>query len=208
MKFYKEEVLSEKMKQDWDKLKKLKDIGILGGGTALALQLGHRQSIDFDFFCSKLISSKLILKIKDIFGEIKILINNSDELTFLTPNKVKITFLYYPFKFNSQPLNFEDLKLLNILDISATKAYALNRRASIKDYIDIYTILKSGITLPQIIKKAINIFGELFSEKLFLSQLLFMEDIDPSSFGEILFIGKNKPDFKQIQNYFKEQIKI
>ncbi|MFA6296430.1 MAG: nucleotidyl transferase AbiEii/AbiGii toxin family protein [Patescibacteria group bacterium] len=208
MKFYKNEVLNERMKQDWDTLKEFKDIGFLGGGTALALQLGHRLSIDFDFFCSKPISSKLILKVKKFFGKIKILINNSDELTFLTSNKVKITFLYYPFKFNSHLINFEDIKILNILDIASAKAYALNRRANIKDYIDIYTILKSGIKLPEIIKMASNVFGELFSEKLFLSQLLYLEDISTKNFDEIVFIGKNKPSLEQIKTFFNDLIKI
>lgn len=208
MKFYKEKVLSEKMKQDWNKLKEFKNVGILGGGTALALQLGHRQSIDFDFFCPKQISSQLILKAKKIFGEIKILINNSDELTFLTPNKVKITFLYYPFKFNSDVLNFEDIKILNILSIASAKAYALNRRANIKDYIDIYTIIKSGIKMSEIIKKASTIFGELFSEKLFLSQLLYLEDIDADSFNKIIFLEKNKPTLEQIKIFFNDLIKI
>jgi len=67
-----------------------------------------------------------------------------------------------------------------LLDLAAMKAYALGRRAKWKDYVDLYFIIKSYYTVDQISKRAEDIFGELFSEKLFRAQLSFHKDIDYS----------------------------
>lgn len=208
MRFYKNEILDSKRQEVWTKLKQFKYLGKLGGGTALAFQLGHRKSFDFDIFCPKPTERNLPIKVRKIFGNVKVLINNSDELTFLTPEDVKITFLYYPFKFKHKSVILDDLHLLKICDIAAAKAYALNRRGSFKDYVDLYFILKSGISLEKIIKNAYAIYGDLFSEKLFLSQLLYTEDINPKEFKGILFIKGHKITLTQLKKFFKKIIKI
>src|ERR1700722_15939243 len=70
----------------------------LAGGTALALQIGHRISVDFDLFCDDAIDRALLQRVRRIFADadIAVLVNNADELTMLV-NGVKITFLTYPF---------------------------------------------------------------------------------------------------------------
>ena len=71
----------------------------LAGGTALALQIGHRVSVDFDLFSDKEIERSLLPHVQRVFSDgasIAPLINNPDELTVLVDD-VKITFLKYPF---------------------------------------------------------------------------------------------------------------
>lgn len=203
---YKNTVLDKKRQIIFSKLKVFKKLGLLAGGTALAMQLGHRKSLDFDFFCFKPISSKLAYKLKQVFGPIKVLINNSDELTILTKNGVKITFLYYPFIFRHKPILIDGLKVLTVIDIAAAKAYAMNRRANFRDYVDIYFVLKSKITLRDIIKNAQSIYGDLFSEKLFLAQLLYTEDIRKEEIREVIWIKKSV-DINELKRFFKKRIK-
>lgn len=207
MKFYKSEILDDKRQKVWNALKNFSRLGVLGGGTALALQLGHRKSLDFDFFCPKPIEEDLLIKAKKRFGNIEVLLNSSDELTFLTSEGVKITFLYYPFEFKHK-LFLDGLYLLRVCDIAAAKAYTLNRRGNFKDYVDLYFILKSGVPLKRIIEDARAIYGNLFSEKLFLSQLLYTKDINRQEFKEVVFMEGHKASLNQLEKYFKKIINL
>lgn len=70
---------------------------ILGGGTALALQLNHRKSFDFDFFGSTALSRSFLEHIAKSIEIGNLSVDTTDELTFFTKNEIKVTFLYYPF---------------------------------------------------------------------------------------------------------------
>ena len=74
----------------------------------------------------------------------------------------------------------------NLLDLSAMKAYALGRRSKWKDYVDLYFILKDYFTIKQISDRTTDLFGQLFSEKLFRAQLSYFDDIDYSEAIEYL----------------------
>lgn len=65
----------------------------------------------------------------------------------------------------------------SLIDLAAMKAYALGRRSKWKDYVDLYFLLQQ-FSIQEISLKATEIFGELFSEKLFRAQLSFFDDID------------------------------
>jgi len=65
-----------------------------------------------------------------------------------------------------------------LLQLASMKAYALGRRSKWKDYVDLYFLLRDHFTLADICAEATRIFGELFSEKMFRSQLCYFEDID------------------------------
>jgi hypothetical protein len=155
------------------------DFGLVGG-TAFALQIGHRQSIDFDLFSNRefdnLRLQKIILKKKKIE---RVFVDHRGELTVLIEG-VKITFLYYPFKikFSQSVANF--IKMPNLLVLVALKAYALGRRAKWKDYVDLYFILKYYHSLEEVIVAAVKIFGSSFNEKIFRSQLAYFKDLDYS----------------------------
>jgi hypothetical protein len=66
------------------------------------------------------------------------------------------------------------------LTLAALKAYALGRRSKWKDYVDLYFIIKSGVSLKRIISRADKIFGNNFNEKIFRVQLAYFKDIDYS----------------------------
>lgn len=68
----------------------------------------------------------------------------------------------------------------NLLNLAAMKAFALGRRAKWKDYVDMYWLLKSYFSLEDVEIKSAELFGDLFSPKLFRQQLCFFDDIDYS----------------------------
>jgi len=78
------------------------------------------------------------------------------------------------------------LRLPKLLDLAAMKAYALGRRSKWKDYVDLYFLLKDHYTVSQISDRSTDIFGQLFSEKLFRAQISYFDDIDFSEPVEFL----------------------
>ncbi|HBB65319.1 MAG TPA: hypothetical protein DCZ84_01610 [Candidatus Vogelbacteria bacterium] len=171
------EVLSEKTKAVWDTCGFLKGF-YLAGGTALALQLGHRISVDLDFFSDNPIQRTLLSEIEGIFGPVHILVKNKDELTVIA-DEVKITFLYYPFLLLHQTVSTGVVPLASVKDIASMKAYTLGRRQSIKDYIDLYFIFsKNLISLSDAMGEARQKYGDAFNDRLFLEQLLYSDDLE------------------------------
>lgn len=158
-----------------------KDFGLVGG-TAIALHLGHRQSIDFDLFANKkfgnIILQNKIAKNPSIKIE-KVIVSKLGEYTILIKG-VKFTFFHFSFEIDFAEKLDEIIKLPDLLTLSAMKVYALGYRAKWKDYVDLYFILKDHLSLDQIVKKANVVFGDKFNEKLIRQQLSYFQDIDYS----------------------------
>ena len=157
----------------------------LAGGTALALQLGHRISIDFDLFSDTEIDRAMLQRVRREFpgATISPLVNNADELTVLV-NEVKITFLQYPFPPRNSFVMYTNVPLLSVREIAATKAYTIGRRGSYKDYVDLYFIVSEHhAALSEIIERAEKAFGGDFDSRLFLEQLVFLDDIEAPKFN-------------------------
>jgi len=181
-------VLTPAQKFVFTKLAIFKHIGVLAGGTALAFQLKHRRSFDFDIFTFKKIPPDLAWEVKKIFGKkIKVIKESENELTFLTSKKVKITFFYYPFKPLYKAIRTGSISIFDWRDIAADKAYTLGRRPIYRDYVDTFFIIKKGHKLENIILDAKQKFEDLFSEKLFLEQLTYFRDLQDF---KIEFLGK------------------
>jgi hypothetical protein len=161
------------------KLKAFNHEGILGGGTALSLQIGHRISFDFDIFMEKAVDDKLWKKAKEIFGKSsEKLIETGEELHMTTPENIGVTFLHDDFKLLLPPVKTQIVNLLNVKDIAANKAYTLGKRPKWRDYVDIYFLLKDKyLSLETLILLSGKKFGNDFSERLFLEQLIYWKDI-------------------------------
>jgi hypothetical protein len=150
----------------------------LVGGTAIALHIGHRQSIDFDLFTpTKLNKSRIKSKLKEIPFEQKPIFEDYDQLHMLI-NRVKVTFLSYPYTIEHPVKVGSFITIPTLLTLAAMKAFALGRRAKWKDYVDMFFILRDHYSIKEIAAHTQSIFGQLFSEKLFREQLAFHKDID------------------------------
>ena len=174
------EILTEKQQELLPLIRQFRREYYLAGGTAIALQIGHRRSIDFDLFkfssvnhkknIDKITGSRLPYEVtRRVAGQMNV-----------TVGDVKLTFLEYPFPVAGAG-KFEDIiKVPELIDLAAMKAYALGRRSKWKDYVDLYFILKNYFSISQISERASEIFDQLFSEKLFRTQLSYFDDIDYS----------------------------
>lgn len=152
------------------------------GGTAVALHLGHRESIDFDLFSFSGFRNNSITETiaKSRAGSIDpVYVNRKGEYTFLI-HGVKFTFYQFPYKLNYSESLGDIIKLPDILTLAAMKAFALGRRAKWKDYVDLYFILKAHHTVSEVAQKGREIFANEFNEKIFRTQLSYFADINYS----------------------------
>lgn len=150
----------------------------LVGGTAIALYLGHRRSIDFDMFKSAAINHKRNLDKLESAGYSCLVTRRVEEQMNLVVNDVKVTFYQYPFPVDPNH-KFENIfRIPSLLQLAAMKAYALGRRSKWKDYVDLFFLLKDCFSISEITACASSLFGDLFSEKLFRSQLCYFDDVD------------------------------
>jgi hypothetical protein len=181
------EILSSEQEELFALLKNFRQNFVLCGGTAIALHLGHRRSIDFDLFTTQEFDINVIRrKLLAIDKHFIVLVKSDTEYTVVVRG-VKITFLQFPFPFEgSVPLD-DVLVLADLLTLAAMKAYALGRRSKWKDYIDLYFILSQHHSLQEVIAKAETMFGGEFNEKIFRAALAYFEDIDFSE--EVSFLS-------------------
>ncbi len=201
------EILDKDKAEVFEQLRVFRHGRYLVGGTALALQLGHRKSVDFDLFSNVKISLQDREEVIKIFGgNLHFTADNQNQLTFLTARSVKVTFAYTPYRpFHILTANKSlPLPLLSVADIASDKAFTIGRRAAYRDYVDLYFILKSGMPLPKIVQETAKRYGAMFEEKLFLEQLEFMGDLKDR---QIDFIGKPKT-FEEIHEFLHQQVKL
>ncbi len=113
----------------------------LAGGTALALQLGHRESIDFDFFTCTHFDALFILSELQKLGSVKV-ISQSNNILHCFLNNIQISFFKVHYNLIAKPLEHFNLKIASSLDIFLMKLQAISGRGSRKDFIDLYFLLK------------------------------------------------------------------
>lgn len=123
-------IMSEKLFSDFN----------LVGGTSLALQMGHRNSIDIDLFGNSEINPELFIEKLFEFGEVKVA-QSTKNILITKINDVKVDFVNYKYPLLADCLFVENIRMLSIKDIAAMKLNAIAGRGSKKDFIDLYFLL-------------------------------------------------------------------
>jgi len=153
------------------------------GGTAVALHIGHRKSIDFDLFTKDPEYDFNAAKLKRRFIRYaimdKIIADEDIEFTF-TANDTKITFLNFGYRVPFTEKLDSYVSMPSLLSLAAMKAFALGHRAKWKDYVDMYFIMRDHHSLGEIVTQAKKLFGVEFNEKLLRTQLAYFEDVNYS----------------------------
>ena len=193
----------------------------LSGGTALALQIEHRQSNDLDFFTAKNVDAEGLVAWLSHHYSVKDfeVVFRKDEQVDLKILGIKTSFIYYPFAIINSLIDgvnvnsmFSGLKISPVREIALMKAYVLGRRTSFRDYIDMYYLLKKPYTsIGEIIKecsKKYIIEGEkVFSEKLFLQQLAYTEDITDKQ-EALSLLSEESLTSEAIEDYLRNQVSV
>jgi hypothetical protein len=162
---------------------------VLYGGTAIALYLGHRESVDFDFFTERTFQPEGLLAKFRFLRQAELLQTERDTLTVLVTSNgadshsVKIYF-FGGFEFGrlQDPLRTPDgvLEIASLQDLLAHKLKVLLQRVEIKDYFDIDALLQHGLDLAQGCAGAYALF-RAFAPQECLKALTYFSD--PSLHG-------------------------
>ena len=172
------------------------------GGTAIALHIGHRMSIDFDLFKNGAIRPKSILKkFEDQNEAAQVTLNIGGQLN-LVCRAVKFTFFNYEFEIPHKESVNDFITIPNLLDLTAMKAYALGRRTKWKDYVDLYFILKNFFSITEVASRAKELYNDLFSEKLFRGQLSYFNGIDYSE--QVIFMPGFEVGDEEVKAFLTE----
>ena len=116
---------------------------VLAGGTALALQIGHRRSVDIDLFTINKQDNRVLLNyFNDNFPKVEVLYNEDFSLQLIV-NSIKIDLISIKGKILEIPKTIDGITLFGLADISAMKLLAITDRKEPKDYIDIAYLLKN-----------------------------------------------------------------
>lgn len=182
----KKDILPKPQQELWPQLSPALDLGfVLYGGTAIALQLGHRESIDFDFFSDKPFDKNKLYKELPFLNNSIVIQDEPESFSVLWQNEkheeVKLSFFgdLKIGRFN-EPLMTEDGVMLvaNLDDLMATKLKVVMQRVETKDYRDIAAMLKDGINLILGISIANKMFSPSFSPMHCLKTLQYFEGGD------------------------------
>lgn len=198
------EILTEIEKKEFPKLKHFKRRGVLAGGTALAMQIRHRRSYDFDIFFPGPLPKSIAPMARRSFGRIMVRRHLENDLTFTTPPGLRITFFHYPFKPLYPLIRASAIPLFSWKDIALDKAYTIGRRALYRDYVDLFFLMKEKkLSIEWLIKNARKKFAGLFPVKPFLEQLTYLADVPPAP---IEFLGPSYTR-EEILKFFQQKVK-
>ncbi len=147
----------------------------LVGGTSLALQTGHRKSIDLDLFGKIECDEFTIANILNKTGQVTVL-KKSENINIYTINGIKVDIVNYPYLWLKDIIFEDTLKLAGKEDIAAMKLSAITNRGTKKDFIDLFFLLKeySLEAIFDFYKKKYN-DGSIF---LVIKSLAYFDDAD------------------------------
>ncbi len=179
----------------------LKDF-YLSGGTALSLQIGHRESEDLDFFCGQDFDPRQVGVALKNFGPLE-----ETELDKNTLNTylmgVKLQFLGYPYRLLEPPIDWQGIKLSSVIDIACTKLQTAGMRGSKKDFIDIYFLLEK-YSLEDLFKALEKKYPEIgYNTTHILKSMVYFEDADDQPMPKM----HKEADWETVKAKLVEEVK-
>ena len=166
----------------WNELGQVPREFTLYGGTAIALRLGHRQSLDFDFFSPSAFDPDALVERIPFLRDGDVLQKEENTLTVVVDRGVPVQTSFFGVPRLGQMLEPEHsldtgVRVAMLLDLAATKLAVVQKRAEARDYVDIDAILESGVVdLPTALAGAKLIYGHQFNPQISLKALSFFDD--------------------------------
>jgi len=203
---YHTEILSEKQKKLLPKLEPLRDKSFyLAGGTGLAIYIGHRTSLDFDFYSfSSFVSEDIYSLLKQKMGSILPIQKQKDTL-ILKCEGLNVSLFAYPYDLLRPPEPFEELLLASIEDIAAMKLIAIIQRGSKRDFIDFYYLIKR-FGLKKILEFTAKKYED-FNFYLALQALVYFDDAEKEELSLRHITLHKSLEWEEVKNYIRRETK-
>jgi hypothetical protein len=197
-----EETLAEPTKALFGKLTQCPWLSefYLAGGTALALRLGHRTSVDLDFFSEKSFDEGRMIENLTKVGELEVLQKGPESVTGILDG-VKLSFLGYPYPMLKPAIMFRGTFIASVEDIAAMKLDALSSRGTKRDFIDLYCIAKH-LPLSEILALFQEKFAAVHYNLLHVKKsLAYFDDADSDPLPDM----RVALDWKEVKEFFKRE---
>lgn len=178
------DILPPPQRRLWPELIAVPAAFVLYGGTALALHLGHRQSVDFDFFGNQAFEPRDVIAGIDFLATATVTQQSPNTISLIVDRggPVRLSFFGLPTLARLRPPEHapdNGVQVASLLDIAGTKASVVQQRAEAKDYLDIDAILRDGrVDLATALAAAKAIYGGPFNPLITLKALTFFADGD------------------------------
>lgn len=175
----------------------------LAGGTAVALQLNHRESLDLDFFSQKSLNTGYLVNKLAFLGKFELL--KEDENTVVgSLDRVRVSFMTYPYPLLFPTINFAYTQLADLRDIALMKITAISGRGSRKDFIDLYKITNTTISLKELFTLLDEKYKQVRYNRLhLLKSLVYFIDADK----EAPLKMKEEISWEEVKDYFTKEAK-
>ncbi len=154
----------------------------LAGGTAVALHLGHRQSVDLDFFSSTPFSTQTLRQQVMQCGDFRLEQEGPGTLHGMLCG-AKVSFLEYPYPCLEPPVLHDGLHIASLQDLACMKLDTIGSRGKKRDFIDLHAILATGVTLPTVFQWFATKYQALqYNQMHLIKSLTYFQDaeFDPS----------------------------
>lgn len=171
----------------------------LVGGTSLALQIGHRKSIDIDLFGSIQCDDLTIVTTLKKIGQLTIL-KQTENIKIFIVNDVKVDIVNYPYPWLDDALIEDGIRLASVKDIAAMKLSAITNRGSRKDFIDLSLMLKDYD-----LKKMLEFYQQKYDDSsvfLALKSLVYFDDAETEAMPNMLA----DLDWEKVKNSIKDAL--
>jgi hypothetical protein len=177
----------------------------LVGGTSLALQIGHRKSIDLDFFGKIEDDEFRLAEVLNKTGQVTIL-KKSKNINIYSINGIKVDIVNYPYVWLKDMLFEDTLKLARMEDIAAMKLAAITNRGTRKDFVDLFFLLKH-YSLEDLFGFYNNKYqdGSIF---LVIKSLSYFDDADDEAMPDMLIAVKWEEVKNHISHILTSYLKI
>lgn len=172
----------------------------LVGGTALALQLGHRTSVDLDFFGRINADSEDLRDILREVGRVEVA-SVSKNINIFWINGVKVDMVNYPYPWLDLPIVEDGVRLASLNDIAAMKISAIVNRGTKKDFIDLYTLLQH-FALDEILDMYSRKYsdGSLF---IVMKSLTYFDDAETDPMPNVL----NDTTWETVKDFLRKVVR-
>jgi len=179
----------------------------LAGGTALAMMLGHRQSIDFDWFSPNMFAVEAVAEKLSAFGTLDVAETKKGTFHGFVDG-IRVTWLYYPNPLLEELIispGIPGLSLASLVDIALMKWAALSSRGSRKDFLDLYFIANAGLEIKALYPLLIRKFPQAnINHYHMIKSLSYFDDAEREPWP----IMHKPAEWADVKGYFLKQHKL
>lgn len=166
----------------WPELTATPAMFTLYGGTALALRLGHRTSVDFDFFSNAIFDPDHLANTLPYLKDAERVQVAPNTLTCRLQRDGPVLVSFFGKLGLGQVAAHDEvqgmaLRVASLLDLAGTKAAVVQKRAEVKDYLDLDALLRNGLDLPTTLAAGTVVYGRSFNPLITLKALTYFDDV-------------------------------